>query len=191
MLDSLVGAPAYVGGARGDILATNKPGEAFFTNLFADPERPVDIARFVFFNATAHVFFADWDKVADDVIGVLRAEASRDPHDVRPTELIGELSTRSEEYRVRWAAHHVRLQPKRNQALPPPDRGVISHSTSSPSISLATLAKSLWSTPPSPHPLHRKLSTSSAAGPPPLRATRRRRARAPLRQRSGRRELHH
>jgi hypothetical protein len=40
---------------------------------------------------------------------MLRTEAGRDPHDKALTDLIGELSTRSDAFRVRWAAHDVRL----------------------------------------------------------------------------------
>ena len=38
----------------------------------------------------------------------LRAEAGRDPYDQDLQDLIGELSTRSERFRQRWAAHDVR-----------------------------------------------------------------------------------
>ena len=40
---------------------------------------------------------------------MLRAEAGRDPYDRGLSDLIGELSTRSDEFRVRWAAHNVRI----------------------------------------------------------------------------------
>jgi MmyB-like transcription regulator ligand binding domain len=40
---------------------------------------------------------------------MLRAEAGRDLYDRRLTDLIGELSTRSEDFRRRWAAHNVRM----------------------------------------------------------------------------------
>ena len=41
-------------------------------------------------------------------VPILRAEAGRDPY--KPlSNLIGELSTRSDEFRVRWAAHNVRF----------------------------------------------------------------------------------
>ena len=40
---------------------------------------------------------------------MLRAEAGRDLYDRRLSDLIGELSTRSEEFRRRWAAHNVRI----------------------------------------------------------------------------------
>jgi hypothetical protein len=38
----------------------------------------------------------------------LRTAAGKDPHDKRLHELVGELSTRSEEFRCRWNAHDVR-----------------------------------------------------------------------------------
>ena len=40
---------------------------------------------------------------------MLRTEAGRDPYDKALTDLVGELSTRSDDFRVRWAAHDVRL----------------------------------------------------------------------------------
>jgi hypothetical protein len=53
----------------------------------------------------------DWDGIAHAAVGSLRAEAGRDPHDRALTDLVGELSMRSEEFRVRWAAHDVEHQP--------------------------------------------------------------------------------
>jgi transcriptional regulator with XRE-family HTH domain len=109
ILDALVTSPAFVANARGDLLASNDLGEAFYAPLYADPERPVNTARFIFLNRRAPEFFVDWDKVADDAIGILRAQAGQRPHDRRLTDLIGELATRSDEFRVRWAAHNVKL----------------------------------------------------------------------------------
>ena len=101
--------PAFVRNARLDILAANRLGEAFYAELFADPARPVNTARFLFLNPRATEFFVDWDTIANDAVGILRAEAGRDPYDRRLSDLIGELSTRSDEFRVRWAAHNVKL----------------------------------------------------------------------------------
>ena len=108
-LDALVGVPAFVQNERLDVLAANPLGEAFYAPQFDDPVRPVNAARFVFLSPRAREFFVDWDTIADDCVGILRAEAGRDPYDKRLSDLIGELSTRSEEFRVRWAAHHVKL----------------------------------------------------------------------------------
>ena len=109
ILDSLVGVPAFVENERLDVLAANALGEAFYANQYADPARPINGARFVFLNPKAKDFLLDWDTIATDVVGILRAAAGRDPYDKRLTDLIGELSTRSEEFRVRWAAHPVNL----------------------------------------------------------------------------------
>ena len=101
--------PAIVNNGRLDVLAANPLGEALFAPVFADPARPVNHARFTFLNPRAHDFWIDWERAADDAVATLRLEAGRDPHDKRLTDLVGELSTRSDAFRVRWAAHDVRL----------------------------------------------------------------------------------
>ena len=65
-------------------------------------------ARFVFLDPRASTFYLDWERVANDVVAVLRAEAGRDPYDRDLSDLVGELSTRSETFRTLWAAHNVR-----------------------------------------------------------------------------------
>ena len=39
-----------------------------------------------------------WNKVANDTVALLTAEAGRHPYDRRLSDLIGELSTRSDEF---------------------------------------------------------------------------------------------
>jgi transcriptional regulator with XRE-family HTH domain len=109
VLDSMSGTPAFILSGRGDILAANHLGRALFSPVYADPARPPNNARFVFLDPRATEFFREWDKVAGDTVAMLRAEAGRDLYDRRLTDLIGELSTRSEEFRHRWAAHNVRI----------------------------------------------------------------------------------
>jgi hypothetical protein len=109
VLDAMNGTPAFVLSGRGDILAANHLGRALFSPVYADPERPPNNARFVFLNPNATEFFRHWDEVANDTVAMLRAEAGRDLYDRRLTDLIGELSTRSEDFRRRWAAHNVRM----------------------------------------------------------------------------------
>jgi hypothetical protein len=105
----MTGTPAFVLSGRGDILAANPLGSALFSPVYADPARPPNTARFVFLDPHATEFFRDWDQVANDTVAMLRAEAGRDLYDRRLTDLIGELSTRSEHFRRRWAAHNVRI----------------------------------------------------------------------------------
>jgi transcriptional regulator with XRE-family HTH domain len=109
VLDSMVSTPAFVLNGRLDLLAANDLGLALFSPIYADPARPANNARFIFLDSHATEFFCDWDRVANDTVALLRAEAGRDPYDRQLSDLIGELSTRSEEFRVRWAAHHVRI----------------------------------------------------------------------------------
>jgi transcriptional regulator with XRE-family HTH domain len=109
VLDSMAGTPAFVLNGRGDILAANQLGRALFSLVYADPARPANNARFVFLSPHATMFFRRWDEVANDTVAMLRAEAGRDLYDRRLTDLIGELSTRSEDFRRRWAAHNVRM----------------------------------------------------------------------------------
>ena len=109
LLDSFVGVPAVVTNERLDVIAANALGEAFFAPHFDDPARPVNNARFAFLNPRAKDFYVDWDRIADDTVAILRAQAGRDPYDKRLSDLVGELSTRSDDFRVRWARHDVKL----------------------------------------------------------------------------------
>lgn len=74
-----------------------------------DPARPANFARFIFFSPRATDLYVDWDDAADTAVALLRTAAGRDPFDKGLSDLIGELSTRSEEFRTRWATHIVRL----------------------------------------------------------------------------------
>jgi transcriptional regulator with XRE-family HTH domain len=109
VLDSMIGTPAFVLNGRLDILGANALGRALFAQIYADPTRPPNNARFIFLDPHATEFFQEWGKIANDVVAMLRAEAGRDPHDRQLSDLIGELSIRSGDLRVRWAAHDVRI----------------------------------------------------------------------------------
>ena len=108
MLDAMTGAPAFVRNGRMDILAANRLGFALYSEMFADPRRPANTARFVYLDPRAPAFYLDWDKVATDSVAILRSEAGRNPYDRDLSDLVGELSTQSELFRTRWAAHNVR-----------------------------------------------------------------------------------
>ncbi len=109
IVDSMTETPAYIRNGRLDILSANRLGYALYSEVFVDPVRPANTARFIFLDPRAPDFFVDWENIAHDAVAILRAEAGRDPYDRRLSDLIGELSTRSEEFRVRWAAHNVKF----------------------------------------------------------------------------------
>ncbi|GIH02306.1 transcriptional regulator [Rhizocola hellebori] len=109
ILDAMITAPAYVRNGHLDILAANHLGRAVFSPLFAHPGRTPNIARFIFLDPAAPDFYLDWEQLTADTVALLRGEAGRDPYDRALTDLIGELSTRSDRFRTSWAAHNVRL----------------------------------------------------------------------------------
>ncbi|WP_026555173.1 helix-turn-helix transcriptional regulator [Arthrobacter sp. 35W] len=109
MLEAIADAPAWVRNARHDLLAANRMARALYAPMLADPHQPANTARFVYLDPASKEFFTDWERAADDIAAMLRLEAGRNPFDKALTELIGELSTRSEDFRQRWAAHNVRF----------------------------------------------------------------------------------
>jgi transcriptional regulator with XRE-family HTH domain len=109
VLDAITDAPAWVRNARHDMLAANRLARALYAPVLADPRRPANNARFIYLDPAAREFFADWARAADDIAAMLRSEAGSNPHDKQLVELIGELSTQSNEFRTRWAAHNVRF----------------------------------------------------------------------------------
>jgi len=96
ILDSMT-APAFAQNGRLDVLAANRLGCALYSEMFADPARPTNLARFVFSNPRSRDFFGDWDRAANDTVAILRTEAGRAPYDSGLSDLVGELATRSEE----------------------------------------------------------------------------------------------
>ena len=109
MLDAITNAPAFVRNGRLDVLAANQLGRAMYSDMYGGPGRPANFARFLFLDDRSRGFYPDWERAANDTVAILRTEAGRDPYDRGLTDLVGELSTRSEEFRTRWAAHNVRL----------------------------------------------------------------------------------
>jgi transcriptional regulator with XRE-family HTH domain len=108
-LNAITNAPAFVRNGRMDILAANPLGYALYSDMYAGPGRPANHARFIFLDSRSHSFYPDWARAANDTVAILRTEAGRDPYDRGLTDLVGELSTRSDEFRTLWAAHNVRL----------------------------------------------------------------------------------
>jgi transcriptional regulator with XRE-family HTH domain len=114
ILDSMTTTAAFVRNGRLDVLAANALCRALYAPvfddaLFTDARRSPNLARFNFLDLRSRDFYPDWDGSADTTVAILRTEAGRDPYDRALTDLVGELATRSEAFRTRWAAHDVRL----------------------------------------------------------------------------------
>jgi len=109
VLDSITGGPAIIRNGRMDLLAANALGRAMHAPLYDSGGAPPNFARFTFLDEESHRFYPDWDTAADIAVAILRTEAGRDPHDKALHDLVGELSTRSPDFRRRWSSHDVRL----------------------------------------------------------------------------------
>jgi hypothetical protein len=107
IVDGMAG-PAIVRNCRVDYLYANALGHALYAPIFDSREQPANSARFTFLDPAAQDFYADWERTARDLVGHLRSEAGRNPYDKNLSDLVGELSTRSPEFRTWWAAHNVR-----------------------------------------------------------------------------------
>ena len=125
ILDSM-DTPALVRNARVDYLAANQLGHALYAPLFESREQPANSARFTFLDPAAVDFYPDWERVASDLVAHLRSEAGRNPYDRGLSDLVGELSTRSDEFRTRWAAHNVRFHQTGTKRLHHPVVGALS-----------------------------------------------------------------
>jgi transcriptional regulator with XRE-family HTH domain len=109
VLDAMAGAAAFVSTRAHDIIAANRLGEALFSPLYANQERPVNTARYLFLDPSSHDLYPDWERIASETVAIMRQSAGADPREPRLSELVGELSMRSEEFRTRWASHNVRF----------------------------------------------------------------------------------
>jgi hypothetical protein len=138
VLDAMTDAPAWVGNGRLDVAAMNQLARALYSPVLADPRRPVNMTRFVYLNPeAAEEFFVDYDRIADDGAAMLRLEAARNPHDKALIELVGELSTRSERFRRRWASQDVKFHPSGSKRLRHPVVGQLDLNSESMELSSA------------------------------------------------------
>ena len=104
LLAGWVDQPAVVIGRYRDVLAANElaqvlnpgfvPGRNLLHHTFLDPE--------------GREYYLDWHDVAAGAVAGLRASAGSSVDDPRLTELVGELSLKSDDFRRLWADYDVR-----------------------------------------------------------------------------------
>ncbi|MFE4335577.1 helix-turn-helix domain-containing protein [Streptomyces sp. NPDC056831] len=108
LLESMEGVPAYIGGARSEILAWNRMAVALFGDWGKLPLAERNWARLTFLSPDYRELFLDWDSKASDMVSYLRLYAGQHPEDPDLSALVGELSVKSEEFRRLWATHDVK-----------------------------------------------------------------------------------
>ncbi|WP_036451340.1 helix-turn-helix domain-containing protein [Mycobacterium marinum] len=107
LIDGMATSPAIVMNGNLDIVAANRLGRALYAPVFERATAIPNLARFIFFDDLSDQVFPQWKRTADEAVALLQAEAARAPHSPAITKIVGELATRSEEFRTRWAAHNV------------------------------------------------------------------------------------
>ena len=136
------------------------------------------MARYLFLDPRSRDFFVQWETVARDSVAAMRIEAGRNPHDRGLQDLVGELSTRSEEFATWWAAHNVKIHTTATKTLHHPIVGELELTGEAlalpgdPGLIIIT-----YTVEPEQH-LRRRPSTSSPAGAPNQTTARPRRHRS-------------
>lgn len=106
LLDAWTHTPAMVVGRYLDVLANNMLAGVLNTCSV----RGQNQVRAVFLDPAMRDLFPQWDTVAQETVASLRAAAGPDLDDPRLTDLVGELSLKSPEFRRLWARHDVRAR---------------------------------------------------------------------------------
>jgi hypothetical protein len=142
-----------------------------FASATTTEHRRANFARFHFLDPRSRDFFVDWEAGAGASVALLRAEAGRDPHDLALRELVGELSTLSEDFRRLWASHDIRIHHDGIKKLRHPDVGELEltyRALALPAAGRGVQELSVYTTEPgTAHEDRLKLLASLSAAPSP------------------------
>ncbi len=108
LLDTMRDVPAVAMNRVTTSAASNALGRALFPDLFPAGAAPLNGARYLFLDERAKTFYPDWETSAREAVSALRLLAGQDPTDRALMALVGELATRSTEFRTWWGGHTVR-----------------------------------------------------------------------------------
>jgi transcriptional regulator with XRE-family HTH domain len=104
LLDTWTHTPAFVLGRCMDVLAANRLAGA----LHPTCARGGNMVRMAFLDPSAIERMPELAQIRQDTVAALRASIGPDLDDPALTDLVGELSLKSEEFRRLWARHDVR-----------------------------------------------------------------------------------
>ena len=121
LLDTWTTIPALVHGRRLDVLAATRLARA----LSPMSEPGTNILRSVFLNAAARERCGDLEHACAACVAYLRANVAGHLDDADLTDLVGELSLKSDEFRQLWARHDVQQGLSGEQIVLHPVAGVI------------------------------------------------------------------
>lgn len=110
MVDSMTEAAAFVVSPFLDVVAMNHLARALYAPLLdGSGDQRLNFARSAFLDPASRDLYPDWSGAARVAVAQLRLAAGRHPRSRVLSALVGELATRSDEFRSLWAAHEVRL----------------------------------------------------------------------------------
>lgn len=128
VLDSMTTTPAYVRDARMDIVADNALTRELHSPVYRfarHSSTAPNTARYAFLDPSGRDFYPDWEQVTRDCVAALHAAAGHNPYDKQLSDLVGELSTRSADFRTLWATQDVRLHRTGSKRLRHPEVGIM------------------------------------------------------------------
>jgi transcriptional regulator with XRE-family HTH domain len=109
LIDGWPNNPAYVMSKFMDVLAVNELAVVLSPNYRVG----VNMLRAVYLDPAERALRRDWESLTEEAVAVLRANVGLELSDPRLVELVDELSTASERFRLLWSRHDV--QQKRNR----------------------------------------------------------------------------
>lgn len=121
ILDQGLHVPALVVDPGLNILAMN----SFAAALYSGFEQTDNLAHMVFLDPAAREFYVDWDEVATQIVGNLRAGLTAFPHDRRIIDVVDEVSGHSAVFASQWAAYTVRPRTSEDKTFRHPELGVL------------------------------------------------------------------
>jgi transcriptional regulator with XRE-family HTH domain len=144
LIDAMPDVPAVALGRLGDVVGANALGRALFPHLFPEDGEPLNHTRYLFLDDRSREFYVDWEGSARGVVSALRLIAGHDPADRALMALVGELATRSPEFRTWWAGHTVKTHTAGTKAIRHPVVGELTVAfetlalTSAPDVRIVT-----------------------------------------------------
>jgi transcriptional regulator with XRE-family HTH domain len=144
LIDGIANVPAIALTRLGDPLASNALGRALFPDLFPTGAAPLNHSRYLFLDPRSQQFYLDWETSARESVSALRLLAGHDPSDRALMSLVGELATRSEDFRIWWGGHTVRTHTAGTKRINHPVVGELTVAyetlavTSTPGLGLTT-----------------------------------------------------
>ncbi|GHH60814.1 helix-turn-helix domain-containing protein [Lentzea cavernae] len=99
--------PAVIHGPYLEVLGINHAGKALLDDFDAMPAEDRNLAKWMFLNPRARAVYRDWTEIATDVVALLRASIIPGRDNDALARIVGDLSTRSEEFAAMWADYRL------------------------------------------------------------------------------------